>query len=51
MLIRNEREVTCNQTTNVAMHTTVIKICYLSISQLILENMYGRTKLAAKVLN
>jgi len=51
MLIRNERLVTYNQTANVAMHAAVIKICYLSVSQLTVKNMYRRAKLAVEVLN
>jgi hypothetical protein len=46
-----ERLVTYNQTTNVAMHVTVIKICYLSISQLTVGNMYECVKLAVETVN
>ena len=51
MLIRNERLVTYNQTGNASMHTTVIKKCYFSISQLTVENMYGRAKLVVEIVN
>ena len=51
MLIRNEKVVTYNQTANVAMHATVIKKNYFSISQLIVENMYERAKLVVEIVN
>jgi hypothetical protein len=41
----------CSQITNVAMHAIVIKICYLSISQMIVGNMYEHAKLAVENVN
>ena len=51
MLIKNEKVVTYNQTANVSMHTTVIKIYYVSILQLIVGNMYGCVKLEVEFVN
>jgi len=50
-LIKNERLVTCNQTTNVAMHAIVIKICCLLILQLIVGNMYEHMELVVEIVN
>ena len=50
-LIKNERLVTYSQIANVAMHTIVIRICCLSISQMTVRNMYDHVELVVEAVN